>query len=438
MENYKIMHGFYLRHDEDYLVKQIIPEYFIEQDLHSNLVNGNYAINFLQNELNSILNSFINGGFSYKGFILYPLVKDISKENLDRIIRLEKVAVLLNSKGYDFSDSLGKCRNELYRNKLNCKTFASLLSSLYEDFSKIKNKNAVAAKKPACGQLIMEGYPQSDSKYLKPLRELKKYADNNLKQYLSGFYLHGSLATKDYIKGWSDADTVSIISKETICNPKALIALREKMYLARQFFYKIDPLQHHGSIIISGHDLESYCNAYFPIPVFSYAKSFFEKDEITGFKVRDYSGEALLRLFWFVSYFRKLNTKKNFSLGSYELKTLLHSITLFPSLYLQSKGILLYKKFSFDIARKDFGIKDWKVIDEVSSIRRNWRGPISMSLPLFSKINPLFYYQAHSRFLDLFKNIKKQNKINEEQIIKGMHKLSEIAWENTKKNYKEL
>ena len=435
MKNYKKIHNMYFAEGEEKepLLRHILPEYFIERNLHSNAVNEEYAINFMQNELNSILSSFINGGFSRKGFMLYPMLKDVSKENIAKINGLKHIAEFLNQKGFDFSASIGK-----YPNKPISRSFALLLSNLYRDFSRIINKNVKSARKPRCAELKMEAYRKEDSKYLKPLDELKKYSDKFLKQHLSGFYLHGSLATNDYIKGWSDVDTISIISKETTNDPEALLKLRERLYRARYFFYKIDPLQHHGSIVISEYDMASYCNAYFPIPVFKYAKSFFEEDAMIHFKERDYSSEALARLFWFVSYFRKLKEEKRFDLGSYDLKTLLHSITLFPAMYLQSKGILVYKKFSFAMARKDFSSEDWKVIDDVSSIRLNWSKIISPDLPMFSRINPLLYYQANSRISDLFKNIKKANNIDEEELIRNMHRLSEKAWGKTKKTLKNL
>ena len=56
-------------------------------------------------------------------------------------------------------------------------------------------------------------------------------------------------------------------------------------------------------------------------------------------------------------------------------------------MYLQANGIIVYKKFSFDIAKKDF--KDsWEVIDDVSSIRSNWKhlGVIPL-ISLYSKMN---------------------------------------------------
>ena len=432
MKKYKRLDDFYLEEDENDLISDLLPEYYIEQNIDEDNINVEYAARFLQNELNSLLNSFINGGFSCKGYLLYPLVKDISMQNITRIKRLKKIAIFLNNKGHDFSKSINE-----FSQKISGLNFAKILSALYQDFSQIKNKNAKPSKKNKCKELDISSYRKSDLDYLSPLKELKDYSNDKLKNYLSGFYLHGSLATKDYTRGWSDVDTLSIISKKTINELDALLGLRDRMYRIRYYFYRIDPLQHHGSIAISEYDLSSYCQAYFPLPVFNYAKSFFKDDRISSFMVRDFSSEAIKKMFWFVNYFRKLNSGKKFNLGSYDTKTLLHSITLFPTLYLQAKGILVYKKFSFGMARKDFSKNPWKIIDDVSHLRSNWKNN-SYPVPLgfFSKINPLVYYQLNSRIMDLFKNAEKINGIDTNNIIKSMYELSEEAWSRTKENAK--
>ena len=432
MEKYRKIDEFYIERDEEAFIEYLLPQHCIDQKIEENKADIDYYVRFLQNELNNLLNSFLNGGFSYKGFIFYPFIKDVSKDNINKIKKLKKIADFLNENGYDFSGSI-----KSYKGCINAKSFAAILSALYRDFSFIKNKDVNHTKKGKCKEFEIRSYNKSDLEYLKPLNELKGYANSDLNQYLLGFYLHGSFATKDYIRGWSDVDTLSIISKRTIDDPELLLKLREKFYNMRYFFYKIDPLQHHGSIIIGEYDLKNYCQTYFPIPIFSYAKSFFKNDAVNQLMSRDFSSEAITRLFWFVNHFRRLNIENRFKLGSYDTKTLLHIITLFPSIYLQSKGKLVYKKFSFGIAKKDFKKEVWNVMDGVSSIRSNWK--YSSTIPLMhsiSKINPLLCYQLNSRVLDLFKDIRKVNKIDTKTIIKTMFKLSEEAWSMVKEDVK--
>lgn len=421
MRSYRVIDKHYLQDDEERLIRHILPARYVRHNLSE--IDADYALKFLQNELNELLHSFVNGGFSYKGYLLFPLVKGISKNNLHRINGLKEIASFLNEKGHDFSGSINS-----YGNLGNSVNFAKILSSLYDDLSHAKSKSPKSIKKPKCPEFNIDDYKKADLEYLRPLLELKEYAGVNLRKHLAGFYLHGSFATRDYVKGWSDVDTLAIVSKETISNPKKLLELRKKMYYMRHFLYKIDPLQHHGSIVISEYDLQNYCRAYFPVEIFRYSRSFF-KDSITSISARDHSQEALSRLFWLVSYFRGLKHKESRNMGAYELKNLLHSITLFPSIYLNAKNIFVYKKFSFGIARKDFTQKEWKVIDDAGAIRANWRefGRLPL-VALGSKINPLLAYQLNSKIMSLFNKMD----IDSKYLVEGMFNLSEEAWRKIK------
>jgi len=428
MKSYKKIYDLYIEKDEEFLIKYIVPEHYVDE----NNVTDDFAITFLQNELNTLLNSFVNGGFSYKGYLLYPLNKDLSQENKRKIKRLNKIAVFLNSEGYDFSNSIKK-----YKRDINSRNCAIILSALYQDYSQIKSKSTKEVKKLKCQEFKISSYKKNDIGYLRPLNKLKEYANKNLKSHLSGFYLHGSFSTKDYIKGWSDVDTLSIISKETINDPRKILKVRDLIYHSRRFYYEMDPLQHHGTMVMTEYDLSSYCQTYFPIPVFRYSKSFFKDDKQMQFKNRDFSSEALKSLFWFVSYFRKMNIEKKYSLDSYETKNLLHATTLFPTLYLQAKGKVMYKKFSFNKAKKDFKKEEWDIIEYVSSLRKNWKGLGTLPLiKLFSNINPLSCYQANARILDIFDSTTKKNDVNIKKICEEMYNFSEQAWNKIKKNAK--
>ena len=115
-------------------------------------------------------------------------------------------------------------------------------------------------------------------------------------------------------------------------------------------------------------------------------------------------------------------------MNSYDLKFLLHAVTLFPAMYLQAKGLHMYKKFSFDIAKKDFGKKEWDVVDYVSSLRRNWKSPKNFSLIVpYAEINPLLAYQLNSKLMDISSNVTKLNRINIKKIVSGMRALADSA-----------
>ena len=99
MKAYKQIDNFYLEEDEAGLIKHILPQQYVDRNIEKNCIGNDYALRFLQNELNSLLNSFVNGGFSHKGYLLYPFFKGVSRENAGKIRRLKNVAILLNNSG---------------------------------------------------------------------------------------------------------------------------------------------------------------------------------------------------------------------------------------------------------------------------------------------------------------------------------------------------
>jgi predicted nucleotidyltransferase len=424
MSRYKKIFEKYLLEDELSLGKLLMPQYYFKG---KDKIDINIASRFLQNELNELSNSFLNGGFSKLGYALYPIIKDVSPENKNRIKRIQKIVMALDD-NYDFSASI-----KAFKNKLDSRGFASILSCLYMDLSKIKVVTKKEFLKPACNSFRSKLYKKS--KYFKPLIKLDNYSKKELEEYLSGFYIHGSFATKDYVEGWSDVDTTAIVSKRTLSNPVKIIELRDRLYLLRKFFYKIDPLQHHGVILISEYDLDRYCQAYFPTEIFRYSNSLLDHDKKYMFKLRDYKLEAVKKFFWFVNYFRSLKINRNYVFNSYDMKNFLHSITLFPSLYLQARGKPTFKKHSFAIVKKEFNKRLFAPIDYVSTLRNRWVGNKTLPfLGIISGFNPLLAYMASSRIMDKFHNISTLNKIDSKYLVERMFSFSENAWGIVKKD----
>ena len=91
-----------------------------------------------------------------------------------------------------------------------------------------------------------------NSDYLKPLDDLQIYLKKNkLKNYFKFFLIHGSMADKKYIQGWSDVDTFVVIKNSVLRSRKKILFLKKKILYLYKFFFKICPLQHHGLIIFS-------------------------------------------------------------------------------------------------------------------------------------------------------------------------------------------
>ncbi len=378
-------------------------------------------VNYVQNELHDVLNSFLNGGFSHKGFILYPLVKDVSSENKRRMSGI--ISALKKIDSGKFSSIVN------YQDKqLNRFNFASAICQIYNNFA-FTGKTLKTLEKKAVKPFNISEYNKEDKDYLKPVEDIKKIYSKCLKKYSLGFYIHGSFATKDYVKGWSDADTLLILKKSAFNKPLNLLEIRDVLYNLRENFYGIDPLQHHGVMIITEFDLNHYPEAFLPVDALKHSKSLGGNDRAMSFNIRDSKEEVMAKLNWVADYFKNLDVGK--IKKSYDLKFMLHLMTLFPALYLEAKGKYMYKKFSFDIAEKDFSEEDWKPIKYAENLRNKWK--IEGKMPFInylSKINPLLAYRLNSFYIDMAGGIR--NKIDSEIIASGMKTLSKKALQRLK------
>jgi len=394
----------------------------ILEGIRNRSVESHIAVDFLQKELHEAVYSYVNGGFSKAGYILYPFVKGLSKDIFKKISDVKAAAEFLDESGCDFSNSLS-----LYRNtRLNGKSAPVFISQLYRDFSGIE-KSGVKNKKVRFKKIDIKDYNKKDFEYLKPVIELKDFANDSLRDFVVDMHIHGSIATRDYVKGWSDLDTLIIIKKGVINDAELLAELRKILYKSKKYFYLVDPLQHHGHMAVTEYDMGYYCQAFFPLVLFDYSKSVFGSKYL-NFGVRDDKAERMGRFHAFSGYFKSLYSGRIKSMGCYELKFLLHMISLFPTMYLQAKGMHVYKKFSFGIAKRDFSKSEWNPIEAATGIRSRWNAPAKIPFTaIASRINPLLAYQANAKYWDITNKINNLNRVNVQSLVNGMHILSEKA-----------
>ena len=125
MKKYRSFGKSALAENDENMLQLLTPQLYIDNNLKNDSLDANYALRFMQNELNFLLNSFLNGGFSARGYIVYPFVKDVSSENITRIKRLKNLAAFLDKNGYDFKNSAKKSKNII-----NASEFVAILSAL--------------------------------------------------------------------------------------------------------------------------------------------------------------------------------------------------------------------------------------------------------------------------------------------------------------------
>lgn len=248
---------------------------------------------------------------------------------------------------------------------------AKRVLEMYNNRSKsIKKESKKNERKNVClYEITLEPFPNSDP----GINALRNFLLDTLNRDLCGAYIHGSMAVDEKIN-YSDVDALVIIKDEAFQKTSRLARVSYKLNKALTYFHKIDPLQHHGWFVLTESDLRDYPQTYFPWELFKHAKSLFPAKGldikltfVPG--IQDYKTpymDLALGIRWQLENGR-------YPGNMYQLKGLLSRFMLLPVLYCQArdrKGI--FKKFSFDAARKDFPASAWAIMDEVSAIRSAW------------------------------------------------------------------
>jgi len=229
-------------------------------------------------------------------------------------------------------------------------------------------------------------YSGQDADYLQPILRLKNFVNSQIKDNVVDFFIHGSLSTLDYAKGWSDLDTLLVVNSKTIENPRILISFRRKLISIQDCLLDIDPLQHHGFIFCSEYDLDQYSSQCMPIEVLMESKSLIKQSKLSI----KYSRSKLKSRNFFKQ--KALLFKKTFEDGvlahhqykgeyllenygnidtMYQMKYFLSVLASLPVLYLDALGLPCYKKDSFDKVKKHF-INEWEIIEKAGIIRSKW------------------------------------------------------------------
>lgn len=233
-----------------------------------------------------------------------------------------------------------------------------------------------------------------DDPFLEPILQLKTFVQSNLDEYIHSMILHGSMASLDYITGWSDIDIICILKTDKV---KELGKVRNLFLKLENYLYKIDPQQHHGIQFITDTDLTFYTNTFYPYSLYQDAKIIFGVNVLT-FNLRDCNRNTISMFYsicdrvenawktgvmkhhglngvYLESKYKNMNTM-------YQLKYFLSILMLLPTIWLNLAGVYCSKKQSFAIAKPFLSDENWQIIDKASKVRFSWSGiPTDNKIP---------------------------------------------------------
>ncbi len=236
---------------------------------------------------------------------------------------------------------------------------------------------------------------------VKEVLTLSEKLMDTLSDDLVGAYVHGSIASDEVIT-YSDMDTLVIIKDEVFNNESHLTKVAYRLYQLQTYMFQFDALQHHGWFVLKESMLRSYPMTYFPTVLFEYSRSIMHDSGQTldlfvkGSKDQnswDLPFEQLAR-----SLMKKIETR-DVHQSIFYLKAFLSEFMLLPSLYLQAKNSeAVFKKFSFELAKKDFEGEDWKIMEKVSQLREDWTYDRSLAQMWLQKQNSYVLRKLARRF----------------------------------------
>lgn len=257
-----------------------------------------------------------------------------------------------------------------------CTPFEGVVSVLSEKFPFTRHaeevmqgaRASIKIKSPTHVQEInIPAYSGSNPFVLRMIDYLEKYRED-----LVAALVHGSLATGEEIP-YSDFDGLLIVKNEVMTDKKRLIRLARGIYASRSIMQEFDPLQHHGWFVISEAELDHYPETYLPTTVLHEARSILgKKDTILQLRSEE-KPDYYSPLTNLCKQLRLRTGEGMHPKTMYQLKSMLSEFMMLPALYVQArdnKGI--YKKYSFTEAAKDFEERDWKIMHDVSQLRKAW------------------------------------------------------------------
>jgi len=215
-------------------------------------------------------------------------------------------------------------------------------------------------------------YGATDSRYFAPVIRLARFMRHHMSPYLTMAAFHGSVADLGYSKGYSDLDTLLILNKSTVTEPRQLRRFAQLCYHSLMELYRFDPLQHHGHIVVTAIDLKLYPERWLPLAVLSDCRVVYQSNEDTAVFVRDCQREARKDFEQMVEYLQFRHNSRWSPHNAYDFKYFLSILMLLPTRYQQAKGVFCAKRDSFSLAKQCLPDAQWAIMDYATRCRLKW------------------------------------------------------------------
>ena len=314
-----------------------------------------YSLNNLQSTFNRILDRFLQIRFD-KYWIIF-IEKELNKYLIFR-------NVFLNNQ-YSFNP----------KPVFSLKNQTLLIINLYKDLNNLKRQILPSLDLEKKSIKIKQRFKYNNFSNLgwqyKTIYFLQKQINKRLSKFIDCFLVHGSFATKDFLENWSDLDTKIILNDFVFESSSNLDYVQKWFKKLSLLCDKIDPLAHHRFSFLTKFDLNYYPSYLFPLILYDYSLLLNGQTKIdVNLRIDKY--DKIQAMSNFVNYFRNKISNEQYSKNKSNWKNDLSHLMLWPSFMLQSKNIYVYKKYSFERAKKEFFQIDFSIVDQATQIIKGW------------------------------------------------------------------
>jgi hypothetical protein len=213
---------------------------------------------------------------------------------------------------------------------------------------------------------------------------------------LRAAFVHGSYSTGD-ANAYSDLDTLVVLRTSVVEDAERLLACAARLIPSNRYLLQCDLLQHHTHFVLTETDFHWYADVFFPRILFTYSTELFCDARLSVVRARDSAAECRRDL---DSMCRRFLTPPASALlmRAYSLKLHLSCFMILPALLSQVLGEPCYKRDSFARVRDLYEPAEWRIMDEVSEIRQQWRQTSPRFWASVAALHPLVHALLVRRF----------------------------------------
>ena len=251
--------------------------------------------------------------------------------------------------------------------------YLKMIMNLYHDLGSLGE--AIEVKKTE-HHLAIKDFNGNEAPFNGSSYSVIRFMQNQVRARLNGqidfFLIHGSYATADFVRDWSDLDTFVILNKDIFSNAAELAYTQKELQRLSLLCYKINPLAHHTLFIFPDLITRHHLNVFLPIPVLEQSAALSKKNDLV-IRHLDSRVEEFNDFWGSQNRIRERVIADNYSQNLSEWEDFICHILMLPTFVLQIKEGPLYKKHSFRRIKEAFPDLDLSLIDWASEKRKEWR-----------------------------------------------------------------